>query len=64
MTILNLGTFNAEGAKALVYGLGKGLAYTGVKTGFDNSIETSIQTNCFYALYGLVDTVDLMAYDV
>jgi hypothetical protein len=27
MNIYNLGTFDAEGAKALIYGIGKGLAY-------------------------------------
>jgi hypothetical protein len=42
MTIFNLGTFDAEGAKALIYGIGKGLAYTGVKTGYDTSVETSV----------------------
>ncbi len=63
LLINGLGAVNADAASSWFYGTAKGMQYTGMSAGARDSIETSIQSDCFYAVYGLVDTADLMAYD-
>lgn len=61
--IFGLGTIDAEGAKAWFYGLAKGIQYKGVESTRGADASESPQSNCFYAIYGLVDTADLLKYD-
>ena len=64
ISLYGLNTFDAEGISAFFYGLAKGLTYDGIKNGYDTSVETSLSTNCFYSVYGMVDTFDLFIHDL
>jgi len=61
--IFGIGTIDAEGAKAWFYGLAKGIQYKGIESTRGTDASDSAQSNCFYAMYGLVDTADLLKYD-
>jgi len=61
--LYGLGTIDAEGASAWFYGLAKGLQYKGMEAGFGDDAAEIIQSNCFYAMYGMVDTAALLQYD-
>lgn len=60
---MGLGTIDAEAASAWFYGLAKGMQYKGMQTGYGDDAADTMQSNCFYAMYGLVDTVSLMQYN-
>lgn len=34
-----------------------------MNSGISSAVSDAQQSDCFYAVYGLVDTVDLMSYD-
>lgn len=61
--IFGIGTIDAESASAWFYGLAKGMQYTGMEVGFGNDAADTIQSNCFYSMFGLVDTADLMTFN-
>lgn len=64
--IYGLGTIDAEAAQAWWYGAAKGLQYKGMEsaTSMDmTSLKNAEQSECFYAVYGMVDTFDMAAYD-
>jgi len=63
MLVNGLGAINADSASAWFYGTANGLQYKGMAAGARDSIEDSIQSDCFYAVYGMVDTVDLQMHD-
>lgn len=63
-TVKGIGTFNAEGVTAWFYGLANGLQYQGLIQGGKQTVEDLAQSECFYAIYGLVDTVDLLVHDI
>lgn len=60
--IYGIGTVDAESVQSWFYGFAKGLQYTGIDTGVTD-ITAFAQSNCFYSVYGLVDTMDLAIYD-
>jgi hypothetical protein len=35
-----------------------------MQVGFGDEASDTIQSNCFYAMYGLVDTLQLSLYDI
>ena len=54
---------NMETATAFAYGLIDGLQYSGLNELEANEGEL-VESNCFYSTYGLLDSVDLLVYDV
>lgn len=62
--IYGLGTIDADAANSWFYGLSKGFQYQGMSAGAKDTVEDAMQSDCFYAMYGMVDTVDLLMYDV
>jgi len=63
MSLKGLGTFDADSAKASVYGWAKGLEYKLMKSDVMDDVAEFQQSDCFYSMYGMVDTVDLLSYD-
>lgn len=63
VSLFGLNTFDAESVSAFFYGFGKGLTYDGLSNSYASSVETSTQTDCFYSLYGMVDTFELLIHD-
>jgi len=62
--IYGLGTIDADAVSSWFYGFSKGLQYSGMTGSKKDTIEDAQQSDCFYSVYGLVDTVDLLAHDV
>jgi len=56
---------NGEDAGSILYGLSKGFQYTGLKIGGASSTSQAnlVEANCFYAMYGLTESVDQLMYD-
>lgn len=63
VSLLGLDTFDAESVKAFFYGLANGMTYIAMESNL-SSDATTLQTNCFYAMWGLVDTNELLVYDI
>ena len=61
--IFGIGTIDAEGASAWFYGLAKGMQYNGMESGFGNEVADSVQSDCFYSMFGLIDTASLMTHN-
>lgn len=62
--IYGLGTIDADASSAWFYGLAKGTQYSGMSGGARDTVEDAAQSDCFYSVYGLVDTADLLVYDL
>jgi len=62
--IFGIGTIDAESATAWIYGLAKGLQYTGLEGSRGTDVAETVQSNCFYAMYGLIDSADMMSYNL
>lgn len=63
VNLLGLETFDAGSAKATIYGWAKGLQYNALASKASEDASSFQQSECFYSMWGLVDTVDIMAYD-
>lgn len=63
LNLNGLGTIDAESGKATVYGWAKGLQYDALASDLQGDPAEAVQSDCFYSMYGMVDTVDLLAYD-
>ena len=61
--LLGLGTFDAASGKATVYGWAKGLQYSAMANQLQDDVAEFQQSDCFYAMYGIVDTVEVLAWD-
>lgn len=61
--LFGIGPINANLNKSFFYGYARGLQYSGMGEGITNAVESAAQSDCFYAFYGMVDTLDLMAHD-
>ena len=63
LNLKGLGTIDAESGKASAYGWAKGLQYDALASELQGDPSEAIPSDCFYSIYGMVDTVDLLAYD-
>lgn len=50
---------SAASSTAVLYGLIQGFTYDGV-----SELEDDEESNCFFAAYGLIDSVDMLVFDV
>jgi len=53
---------NAENVSSWFYGLSQGLQYNAMEAG-NKAKDNEEANNCFFALYGLTDSVDMFTYD-
>ena len=59
-------SFDAETVGALLYGISDGMQYKGMESAalkMANVGSNLVESNCFYALYGMVDSWDTLVFD-
>jgi len=58
-------SINGATTGSVLYGLSKGFQYTGLDIGGASTTAQSnlVESNCFYSMYGLMESVDQLMYD-
>lgn len=58
-------TINGATTGSVLYGLSRGFQYTGLDIGGASTTAQSnlVESNCFYSMYGLMESVDQLVYD-
>jgi len=63
LNLNGLGTIDAASAKAVLLGFINGIQYDEITSELQKDLAKATQSDCFYAGYGMIDTVELLAYD-
>ena len=58
-------SINGEDTASTLYGLAQGFQYKGLNIGGASTTSAAnlVESNCFYAMYGMMESVDQLLYD-